>query len=95
MASSRIFVKGLPPAITEDDFKKHFSGKWEVTDAKLMSDRRIGFIGYKTPEDATNAVKYFNKTFIRMSKIDVEVARPVSQINFQGFVLFSSWTRLT
>jgi len=83
MESSRIFIKGLPPTISEDEFKKHFSAKHEITDAKLISHRRIGYIGYKTPEDAANAVKYFNRTFIRMSKIGVELARPVcyQQIN--------------
>jgi len=81
MESSRIFIKGLPPTITEDEFKKHFSAKHEVTDAKLISHRRIGYIGYKTPEDAANAVKYFNRSFIRMSKIGVEIARPVRSSN--------------
>ncbi|KAG9241399.1 hypothetical protein BJ878DRAFT_230982 [Calycina marina] len=78
MESSRIFIKGLPPTISEEEFKKHFSAKHEVTDAKLISQRRIGYIGYKTPENAANAVKYFNRSFIRMSKIGVEIARPIS-----------------
>jgi multiple RNA-binding domain-containing protein 1 len=79
MASSRIFIKNLPPTITEEDFKKHFSATAAITDAKLISNRRIGYVGYKTPEDAANAVKYFNRSFIRMSKIGVELARAVSQ----------------
>jgi len=74
--SSRIFVRGLPPTMNEADFKKHF-GKYEVTDARLFPQRRIGYVGYKSPEDAQKAVKYFNRTFIRMSKIGVELARPV------------------
>ncbi|KAH6669451.1 hypothetical protein B0J14DRAFT_119915 [Halenospora varia] len=78
MESSRIFVKGLPPTISEEEFKKHFGGKFPVTDAKLIAHRRIGYIGYKTPEDAAKAVKYFNRSFIRMSKIGVELARPIS-----------------
>lgn len=78
MASSRIFIKGLPPTISEEEFKKHFSKDFAITDAKLISNRRIGYVGYKTPEDAAKAVKYFNRTFIRMSKIGVEIARPVS-----------------
>lgn len=79
MASSRIFVKGLPPNITEADFRKHFSAKGrEITDVKLIPQRRIGYVGYKTPDDATKAVKYFNKSYIRMSKIAVETAKPVS-----------------
>ncbi len=78
MASSRIFINGLPPTISEEDFKKHFSAQSEITDAKLIPHRRIGYIGYKSPEDAEKAVKYFNRSFIRMSKIGVEIARPVS-----------------
>lgn len=78
MESSRIFVKGLPPTFTEAEFRKHFSqAKREVTDVKIFPNRRIGYVGYKTPEDAQKAVKYFNKTFIRMSRIGVELARPI------------------
>jgi multiple RNA-binding domain-containing protein 1 len=77
MPSSRIFVKGLPPSISEDDFRKHFAAKDMITDVKLIPHRRIGYVGYKSPEDATKAVKYFNKSFIRMSRIGVEIARPV------------------
>lgn len=77
--SSRIFVKNLPPNINEADFRKHFATKGrEITDIKLISKRRIGYVGYKTPEDAAKAVKYFNRSYIRMSRISVEVARPVS-----------------
>lgn len=74
--SSRIFVRGLPPTMNDIDFKKHF-GKYAITDTRLFPQRRIGYVGYKTPEDAAKAVKYFNRTFIRMSKIGVELARPV------------------
>ncbi|KAJ4356871.1 Multiple RNA-binding domain-containing protein 1 [Ascochyta clinopodiicola] len=77
MESSRIFVRGLPPKFTEDDVRKHFA-KFPVTDVKFFPHRRIGYVGYKTPEDAAKAVKYFNKTFIRMTKIFVEIARPIA-----------------
>lgn len=80
MASSRIFIKGLPPTISEEDFKKHFGAISQITDAKLIPHRRIGYVGYKTPEDAAKAVKYFNRSFIRMSKIGVELARPVGSL---------------
>ncbi|KAK5171195.1 Multiple RNA-binding domain-containing protein 1 [Saxophila tyrrhenica] len=76
MESSRIFVKGLPPSFTEAEFRKHFAQKHEITDAKIFQNRRIGYIGYRTPEDAQAAVKYYNRTFIRMSRIGVELARP-------------------
>ncbi|EON67135.1 hypothetical protein W97_06388 [Coniosporium apollinis CBS 100218] len=78
MASSRIFIKGLPPTLSEDEFKKHFSKQYAITDAKLMPHRRIGYVGYRTPEEAAKAVKYFNKSFIRMAKIGVELARSVA-----------------
>lgn len=82
MASSRIFVKGLPPSITEAEFRKHFSAKGrEITDVKLIPQRRIGYVGYKTPDDASKAIKYFHKSYIRMSKIAVEAAKPVSSLN--------------
>lgn len=76
-ASSRVFIKGLPPTITDVEFRKHFSQNGrEVTDAKIFPNRRIGYVGYRTPEDAQKSVKYFNKTFMRMSRIGVEIARP-------------------
>jgi len=86
MESSRIFIKGLPPTISEEEFRKHFSSRHAITDAKLIAHRRIGYVGYKTPEDAQKAVKYFNKSFIRMSKIGVEVARPVCFPSLCSFV---------
>lgn len=76
--SSRVFVKNLPPSINEADFRKHFSTGREVTDIKLFPKRRIGYVGFKTPQDAAKAVKYFNKSYIRMSRIAVEIARPIS-----------------
>ncbi|PFH60341.1 hypothetical protein XA68_11118 [Ophiocordyceps unilateralis] len=79
MATSRIFVKGLPPNITEAEFRKHFSGKeGHITDVKLISQRRIGYLGFKSPEEAARAVKFFNKSFIRLSRISVEPAKPIS-----------------
>lgn len=76
--SSRLFVKNLPPTINEADFRKHFTtGGREVTDIKLIAKRRIGYVGYKTPAEASKAVKFFNKSYIRMSRISVEIARPI------------------
>ena len=79
MESSRIFVRGLPSNLTAEDFKKHFSKQSAITDAKLIPHRRIGYVGYKTHNDAAKAVKYYNKSFIRMSKIGVELARSVGR----------------
>ena len=35
-------------------------------------------MGYKTPEEAARAVKYFDRSYIRLSRLSVEIARPVS-----------------
>ncbi|EEP81774.1 multiple RNA-binding domain-containing protein 1 [Uncinocarpus reesii 1704] len=77
MESTRVFVSGLPPTLNNDGLRKHFAGRFEVTDAHIIPNRRIGFVGFKDHNSAQNAVNYFNKTFIKMSKIAVEMARPV------------------
>ena len=73
----------------ENDFKKHFAAPSPITDAKLIPHRRIGYVGYKTPDAAAKAVKYFNKSFIRMSRIGVEFAKPVSALGF-----YAAWKML-
>jgi multiple RNA-binding domain-containing protein 1 len=78
METSRIFVRNLPPTITEADFSKHFGARGQITDIKVLPQRRIGYVGYNTPEEARQAVRYFHRSFVRMSKISVELAKPVS-----------------
>ncbi|KAI9682964.1 MAG: Multiple RNA-binding domain-containing protein 1 [Trizodia sp. TS-e1964] len=80
MESSRIFIRGLPPTMNDQEFKAHFAKIHAVTDAKLIPQRRIGYVGYKSPQEAHSAVKYFNKSFIRMSRIAVEIARPITAV---------------
>ena len=72
-------MRGLPPNLGAEEFKTHFSQKFITTDAKLIPKRRIGYVGYKSPEDAAKAVKYYNKSFICMSRIGVELARSVGE----------------
>jgi len=78
MESSRVFVRGLPSDTTPAELKRHFSKSSPVTDVRCIPQRRIGYVGYKSPADAAAAIKYYNKCFIRMSRIYVEPARPVS-----------------
>jgi hypothetical protein len=79
--ASRVFVRGLPPNISEDEFKKHFSAICTITDAKLIPHRRIGYVGYQSEGEAVRAIKHFNRSFIRLSRIGVELARPVTILN--------------
>ncbi|EHY57757.1 Multiple RNA-binding domain-containing protein 1 [Exophiala dermatitidis] len=77
LAVTRVYVSGLPPSLTKDQLRSHFADKYPVTDAHVIPDRRIGFVGFTTHENAKSAANYFNKTFIRMSKISVTLAKPV------------------
>ncbi|GAD92826.1 pre-rRNA processing protein Mrd1, putative [Paecilomyces variotii No. 5] len=81
MENTRVFVSGLPPTLSNEDLGKHFSSRFSVTDAHVIPKRRIGFVGFKSAEAAKQAADYFNRTFIRMSKISVEIARPVKSDN--------------
>jgi multiple RNA-binding domain-containing protein 1 len=75
---TRVFVTGLPPNFTSDQLGAHFAARYQITDAVVVPGRRIGFVGFRNYTLATNAVKYFDKSYIRMSKISVQLAKPVS-----------------
>eukprot|EP00884_Botryococcus_braunii_P005166 jgi/Botrbrau1/14650/Bobra.0108s0011.1 len=84
--SSRICVKGLPKSLTDDKFRLHFAGKGIVTDAKIRrtrdgTSRQFGFVGYKTAEEAEEAVRYFDKTFIGTQRIEVSIAEGLASKN--------------
>lgn len=89
MEGSRVFVSGLPPTFSNDQLRKHFSSRFQVTDAHVLPKRRIGFVGFKDPEMAKQAAGYFNKSYVKMSKISVEIARPVRLSTVSLF--YSCW----
>ena len=74
---TRVFVSGLPPNLTSDQLGAHFAARYQITDAVIVPGRQIGFVGFRNYTLAKSAVKYFDKTYIRMSKISAEIARPV------------------
>ncbi|KAJ1673622.1 Multiple RNA-binding domain-containing protein 1, partial [Spiromyces aspiralis] len=79
--STRVFVKNLPKYLKEDRLRKHFEEKGTITDCKILKtpygeSRRIGYIGYTTSEEAEEAVRYYNRTFIDTSRISVELSKP-------------------
>ena len=75
--TTRVFVSGLPLSFTSDQLKQHFTSKFEVTDAHVLADRRIGFVGFADTKSAQDATRHFNRSYIRMSKISVDLAKPV------------------
>ncbi|XP_031399534.1 multiple RNA-binding domain-containing protein 1 [Punica granatum] len=79
---SRICVKNLPKYVAEDRLREVFSQKGEITDAKLMrtkdgKSRQFAFIGFRTEQEAQEAIKYFNKSFLDTCRIACEIARKV------------------
>ena len=77
---SRLIVKNLPKHLKEQDLANHFSTKGgTVTDAKIMfkndRSRKFGFVGFKNEEQALAAKKYFDKTFLHTSRIEVDLAK--------------------
>lgn len=78
--------------MTEDKLKEHFSKKGNITDVQLKYTkegvfRRFCFIGYKTEEEAQNAVDYFNQTYIDTSKISVELCAKLGKKLFNFLCL--------
>jgi multiple RNA-binding domain-containing protein 1 len=89
--TSRIIVKNLPKWCTEDQLRKSFSAKGQVTDVKLMYTRsgvfrRFAFIGFVSVDEAVAAVKYFNRTFIDTSRVEVDFAYKVDSAFFDALI---------
>ncbi|KAK2996832.1 hypothetical protein RJ639_028143, partial [Escallonia herrerae] len=76
--TKKIFVGGLPPTLTEDEFRQYFETYGQVTDVVVMYDqqtnrpRGFGFISFDT-EDAVDRV--LHKTFHDLNGKQVEVKR--------------------
>ncbi|XP_030512934.1 multiple RNA-binding domain-containing protein 1 isoform X1 [Rhodamnia argentea] len=82
MCRSRICVKNLPKHVAEDRLRELFSQKGEIKDVKLMrtidgKSRQFAFIGFRTEQEAQEAIRYFNKSYIDTSRIICEIARKV------------------
>ncbi|KAI4303965.1 hypothetical protein MLD38_039541 [Melastoma candidum] len=76
--TKKIFVGGLPPTLTEDEFRQYFETYGNVTDVVIMYDqatqrpRGFGFISFDS-EEAVDRV--LHKSFHDMSGKKVEVKR--------------------
>ena len=87
-SSSRLIVKNLPKHLKETDLAKHFSSQGGVvTDAKIMlknnRSRLFGFVGFKDDQMAQKARKYFHKTFLHTSKLEVDFAKSQNDGNLE------------
>ena len=79
--NSRLIVKNIPKNISEQQLKDHFGEKGDITDVKILFknkvNRRICFIGYRREQNAIDAQKYYDNTYIQTSKVTVEFAKLV------------------
>ena len=76
---SRVCVKNLSDRIDEPQLRAHFGARGEITDCRLArtksgKSRHFGFIGFRTEEQARDAIRYFNNTYLLTNKITVESA---------------------
>ncbi|XP_053492038.1 probable RNA-binding protein 19 [Ictalurus furcatus] len=74
---SRLIVKNLPNGMKEERFRKMFAAFGTLTDCglKFTKDgkfRKFGFVGFKCEEDASKALKHFNKSFVDTARVTVE-----------------------
>ncbi|XKL60987.1 hypothetical protein PGB90_008044 [Kerria lacca] len=83
---SRIIVKNLPNKVTEDDLKEKFSETGVITDVQLKFTkdgkfRHFAFIGFETEQQAASAIQYFDKSFFRSVRMNVEACAALGSEN--------------
>ena len=71
---------------SEKSLRELFGQKGTVTDCSLKyapngQFRRFAFIGYKTEQEAQDAQKYFDKTFVRSARIKVCGGRKINDLS--------------
>ncbi|XP_033112126.1 probable RNA-binding protein 19 [Anneissia japonica] len=79
---SRLVVKNLPKRVKEEKIKETFGKIGEITDLQLKYTkagkfRQFAFVGYKSNAEAEKAVKFFNKTFLDSSRLQVELCKSI------------------
>jgi len=80
--TSRLIVKGIPKYADEKRVRDHFSTHGQVTDVKVMrtrdgASRLFGFVGFASVKDAEAAQRYYNRTYMDASRLEVEFAQRV------------------
>ncbi|KAI5432706.1 hypothetical protein KIW84_020129 [Lathyrus oleraceus] len=84
-AMSRICVKNLPKYVAEDRLRELFSQKGEITDVNLRTkngrSRQFAYIGFRTDQEAQEAIQYFNKSYLDTLRITCEVSQKRNDAN--------------
>jgi len=80
-----IYVGNLSFEVTEDDLRQTFEPFWEVTSAKIITDRAsgaprgFGFVEMPTKAEAEAAIAGLNGTELKGRTLTVNEARPRSE----------------
>ncbi|KAK7475665.1 hypothetical protein BaRGS_00033091 [Batillaria attramentaria] len=95
---SRLIVKNLPKETKEETLRKLFSEKGTVTDCSLKFTktgvfRRFGFVGFSNEDEAKEAQRYFDKTFVNTSRIQVEFAKDFGDVKPRAWSKYSRETK--
>jgi RNA recognition motif-containing protein len=83
--AKRLFVGGLPWAVTDQKLEEIFSQHGAVSSAKVITDKftgrskGFGFVEYANDEDADKAIKALDGSEMEGRKIVVNVARPLEE----------------
>jgi len=82
--AKRLFIGGLPYAITEEELKEAFSSAGTVTSASIITDRMtgrskgFGFVEMSTDDEANAAIAAWNGKELGGRSITVNEARPMA-----------------
>ncbi|KAK9272969.1 hypothetical protein L1049_003349 [Liquidambar formosana] len=80
--TKKIFVGGIPAAVTDDEFKDFFSEFGEVKDHMIMRDhstsrsRGFGFITFDTEQSVDDLLARGNKIELAGSQVEIKKAEP-------------------
>ena len=83
--AKRLFIGGLPWAVTDQQLEEMFSKHGSVTSAKVITDKftgrskGFGFIEYANDEEADKAIAALDGSDLEGRKIIVNVARPMEE----------------
>ncbi|KAG2579553.1 heterogeneous nuclear ribonucleoprotein 1-like [Panicum virgatum] len=83
----KIFVGGLPSALTEDDFKNFFERYGAVVDHQIMFDREtkrsrgFGFVVFASEETVDDLLANGNMIDLAGSKVEIKKAEPKKSSN--------------
>jgi RNA recognition motif-containing protein len=88
--ATKLFVGGLPYAVTDDQLRELFAGAGNVASAKVIVDREtnrskgFGFVEMENDDEAKAAIEQMNGKEVEGRTITVNEARPQQPRTFGG-----------